>query len=83
MVDLELLNKVIDESGLKLGAICKSLGLTYQGLKNKLNGVRPFKVSEANALSDALHLSTEQREEIFFAHDVENKSTNECGGDTT
>lgn len=70
-MDLELLNKTIEDSGIKLGALCEKMGLTYQGLKYKLDGERPFKVSEANSLSDALHLSTEQRERIFFTQSVE------------
>lgn len=70
-MDLELLNKTINESGLKLSFLCEKMGITYQGLKYKLEGQRPFKVSEANDLSDALRLTTEQREKIFFGHDVE------------
>lgn len=67
MVRLDDLVREINQSGLKKVFIAQSLGLTVQGLSNKLEGCSAFKVDEAKALSDLLHLTGERRDEIFFA----------------
>jgi hypothetical protein len=67
MVRLDMLAREINQSGLKKVYIAQSLGLTAQGLSNKLDGCSAFKVDEAKTLSDLLHLSVERRDEIFFA----------------
>ncbi len=68
MTDTELLREKIENSGYKLQFIAKSLGLTYQGLLNKINNRSEFRASEIQALYDLLGLTEKERVAIFFAH---------------
>lgn len=68
MTDTELLREKIENSGYKLQFIAKSLGLTYQGLLNKINNQSEFRASEIQALYDLLGLTEKERVAIFFAH---------------
>lgn len=67
-----LLYSKIDSSKLSKSYIAESLGLTRQGLYNKLNGESEFKGSEIKKLSDLLNLSDQEKEDIFFADFVDN-----------
>lgn len=62
-----LLEIAITRSQISKRDLAKKLGISEQGLYNKLNGISEFKASEIRALSDALSLSSQEREEIFFA----------------
>ena len=66
MTDTEKLRAKIDSSGLKLATIAESLGLTYQGLRNKIENVNEFKASEITALADILHLTENEATNIFL-----------------
>lgn len=74
MTDTKKLKVIIKESGLKYDYIAKKLGLTYQGLKNKIENVREFKASEMVQLCNILNIS-ERKDEIFFAESVDLNST--------
>lgn len=65
-MNLDDLNKRIDDSGYRKAYLAAKLGLTYQGLAYKLAGKDDFTVSEIIALSEALRLSKESKIEIFF-----------------
>ena len=60
------LDKVICESGLKLEAIARKMGINRVSLWNKIQGRTEFKASEITSLSQILNLSAEQRDDIFF-----------------
>lgn len=65
-----LLAKCIENSKLTKSAIAEGLGLTRQGLHNKLTGLREFKGSEIKKLIQMLDLSEQEQQAIFFADDV-------------
>ena len=67
----ELLLEKIASSHLSKSFIAECLGLTRQGLYNKLSGEREFKGSEIKKLSALLKLSDGERESIFFADCVD------------
>ena len=67
MTNTQLLREKMEQSGYKLRFIASVVGLTYQGLLNKLNNVREFKASEIKALCDLLKLSETERTAIFFS----------------
>lgn len=67
----ELLRKKIDSSNLSKSFIAECLGLSRQGLHNKLIGEREFKGSEIKKLSILLNLSDSERESIFFTDFVD------------
>ncbi|WP_277293531.1 toxin-antitoxin system, antitoxin component, Xre family protein [Veillonella montpellierensis] len=63
----QLLKNRIDKSGVKLKFLAVKLGISPYGLKLKLDGVNEFKNSEIINISEALNLTTEERDSIFFS----------------
>ena len=70
MVDINKLKAVMDESGMTVISIASKSGILRETLYNRLAGKGEFTVSEIEGLTDALHLSTGQRNAIFFAKEV-------------
>ena len=66
-----LLKNVINDSGVKLKFIALHLGLSEYGLRRKIEGFSEFKNSEIIAITELLRLTISQRENIFFAKEVE------------
>lgn len=66
MTNTKLIKKTIKESGLKRYALAEQMGLTYQGLLNKINNVSEFKASEIKKIAEILNIDNELRERIFF-----------------
>lgn len=66
MTDFELLNKKISDSGMTITAISNKCGISRETLYNRLNGVSEFKASEIVSLTQTLHLTSEERDEIFL-----------------
>ena len=66
----QILNEKIEKSGLSKNTIAEELGLTRQGLYNKLCGIREFKGSEIKKLIQLLSLTAQEQQAIFFANDV-------------
>lgn len=66
MNGLELLKEKIDDSGITMVALAKKSGILRETLYNRLNGRGEFTANEIVALTKCLHLSTEEREAIFF-----------------
>lgn len=71
MVDLELLNEKIRDSGMTIVAIAEKSSILRETLYNKLNGSVEFKASEILRLSNVLRLTSRDRDEIFFAEECE------------
>jgi hypothetical protein len=67
MTNTELLREKIDQSGYKLQFIAEKIGITYQGLLNKINNRSEFRASEIQVLYDLLSLTEDERVSIFFA----------------
>lgn len=57
MTDSEALNKVIENSGLKLTFIARALKLSREGFYKKLNNQTEFKASEIVKMQEILNLS--------------------------
>lgn len=72
MTNTELLRKAIKDAGLKIYAVMQALGIkSYTTMHDKINNVKNFTVREIEILCALLHLSYEQREQIFFAEETE------------
>ena len=68
MTDTIALKEIIKKSGLKYSFIASELNITYQGLKNKIENVIEFKVSEVDILCKLLGITKlNEKEKIFFA----------------
>lgn len=71
-MDLDRLNTLILESGVTKTHIAKALGLSLQGLYNKLKGENDFTRGEVVILCDVLHIEdVHEKEAIFFAKKVD------------
>ncbi|WP_077611994.1 hypothetical protein [Clostridium sp. Marseille-P2415] len=80
MTDTVRLNDEIKTSGLKKGWIAAELGLSSYGFHRKINNASQFKAGEIKGLCQLLNItSLEKKDEIFFADDVDKKTTNESG----
>ena len=75
MTNTKLLREKIDQSGYKLRYIARKVGITYQGLLNKINNRSEFRANEIQALYDLLDLTEKERVDIFFANQVGEMST--------
>ena len=66
-MNYNLLNQEIEKSGKKLKALARDLGLSYSGLRRKLDGIYEFNRSEIETLCKVLNLNTaEDRDKVFF-----------------
>lgn len=71
MTNTELLKKAIRDSGIKVGRLLVLTNIkSYATFKGRMNNETEFTASEIQALSEALQLTVEQREQIFFAGNV-------------
>lgn len=75
MTNTALLREKMDESGYKLRFIAKQIGITYQGFLKKINNESEFRVSEVQGLCQLLNLTPEDKENIFFAQNVDKTAT--------
>lgn len=68
MTNTALLNKYIQNSGLKKAKIAETLGITVFSLAQKINNIREFKASEIKKLCDLLGIhESEDKDSVFFA----------------
>lgn len=71
MINLELLEQKIKDSGLKKDFIAKKCGLSRSGFYKKINNQNDFTVKEINILCEVLSINKlTEKESIFFAKEV-------------
>lgn len=68
MTNTKMLRAKIDESGYKLKYIAAYIGLSYQGLLNKINNKTEFTAPEIKSICEILKISIDEKELIFFAN---------------
>ena len=72
MTNTDLLRQAIKNAGLKISAVMEALSIkSYTTMRDKINNVKNFTVREIEILCALLHLTAEQREQIFFANETE------------
>lgn len=69
-VDINALQEEIKQSGMTMTAIAKKADMNRGTLYNRMNCIGEFKASEIRKIGQALHLSDERRDAIFFAEIV-------------
>lgn len=74
-INLDLLTKKIEQSGMKRKVIAEKMNLTTAGLRNKLIGKRDFNATEIKSIAHAINLTGDDILNIFFADDVGKTST--------
>ena len=72
MTNTNLLLEKIKESGLKIGYIAESLGISYHWFRKKVHNEVAFKAYEIQILCELLNITDpHEKERIFFAQNVE------------
>lgn len=65
-MDMELLEKKIEGSGLKKVFIAEQIGIDRASLRNKMIGKTEFTMSEIGKLCKVLNLTDKEKVKIFF-----------------
>lgn len=68
MVDIDRLKDEMTDSGMTMTAIAAKSGIVKATLYNRLKGVGDFTADEIVALSETLHFTPAERDEIFFSN---------------
>lgn len=71
MTDIQALKDTMKESGIPMTVIAEKTGMLRETLYNRLAGKGEFRASEITALTAVLHLTRDQRDDIFFAEKCE------------
>ena len=66
MTDTAKLRQKIKDSGYRIHFIAEKIGLSYQGLLNKVENKREFRAGEIIVLCDLLGIDAQERDTIFF-----------------
>lgn len=66
MANVKKLKEKVSDSGMTTTAVCVKSGILRETFYNRLAGKGDFTASEIVGLTNALHLSKREREEIFF-----------------
>ena len=70
-IDTKLLEEYIEKSGLRVGYICKQLGISRQAFDKKKKGITAFRQSEIYVVCDLLRITdVSVKNQIFFAQNV-------------
>ena len=64
-VDTALLEKYIENSGLRITFLCEKLGISNQSFHQKRNGKISFRASEVYVLCDLLKIPEDVKTKIF------------------
>lgn len=75
MTDTNAFKASVMRKGLTMAILAEKIGVTEATLSYKANNLRQFKMAEAQAIKRILGLTAEERDAIFFADDVEQRST--------
>ena len=72
MTDTELLERIIDKSGIKYMKLMEAANIkSYATFRSRMYNNTGFTASEIQAISDTLKLTAAQRDRVFFAKNVE------------
>ena len=71
MTDTRKLKAVMALKGITGYDLAKSIGISRASFSYKINNLREFRAKEIQAISEALKLSLEDKEQIFFADMVD------------
>lgn len=76
MVNTQLLDEAIKESGKSKTHLAKKCNMSIQSFRLKRKNVYPFTTDDVDTLCDELDIKTlTRKEKIFFANNVDNMRT--------
>lgn len=68
MTDIKALKKAIEDKGMTISSLARVIGMNKQTLFNRFEDP-DFRSSEIQAIQQALNMSLEERDAIFFSHE--------------
>lgn len=68
MTDTQMLRDKIKSEGVSITFLAKKTGITRECFYQRLRNETDFRASEIVAIAQALHMTREQREAIFFGN---------------
>lgn len=71
MVNVNLLRDKIEEVGIPVAVVAEKSGMSRETLYNRFDKPNSFKASEIQSLTLILHMTKEERDDIFFANNSE------------
>lgn len=75
MTNYAKLKGLMAERGLEVTRLASILGISRQAASDKINGKSRITLTDAQAISEALRMNSEERDVIFFADDVKSEAT--------
>lgn len=71
MTDSKKIKEYIAKCGFNVKSLAEKIGISHEALYQKIANERPFKASEIMSISDAMDLTSDERDAIFFAANVD------------
>ena len=71
MTDSQKFKDYMKERGYTVKTLAEQVGISHESLYQKIGNERAFKATEIMRISEILGMSTSDRDEIFFATEVE------------
>lgn len=75
MIDYAKLKGLMAERGLEVTKLADLLGISRQAASNKVNGKSPISLTDARTIAEALSMTKEERDAIFFSELVKSEAT--------
>lgn len=70
MTNSEMLRNIMRAHGYSVKTLAKKIGISHEALYQKIANERGFKAAEIMSISDALDMTSTDRDLIFFANNV-------------
>jgi len=75
VIDYAKLKGLMVERGLEVTKLAEILGISRQAASGKINGKSPISLTDAQVIAQALNMSKEERDTIFFKNSVKSQAT--------
>ena len=75
MIDYAKLKGLMAERGLEVTKLAELLGISRQAASGKINGKSPISLTDARTIAQALDMTKEERDAIFFGEYVKTEAT--------
>lgn len=75
MIDYDKLKGLMTERHLEVTKLAEILGISRQAASGKINGKSPISLTDAQVIAQALNMSKEERDMIFFKNNVKSEAT--------
>lgn len=75
MINYPKLKGLMVERGLEVNKLAEILGISRQAVSEKINGKTKISLIDAQIISQALNMTKEERDEIFFDCCVNSEAT--------